>query len=68
MQETGAEIAMIKKSLKKIKFDAEMSVIKGHEEQIGPYRSNSLKHLIKECDKNAREMRKNAHRKEQKKS
>ena len=42
-------------------------MIKGQEEQIVPYRSNPIKYLIKECDKNAREMRKNAHRKEQSK-
>ena len=42
----------------------EISLVKGYKEQIGSYHSNLLKHLIKECNKNAREMRENAYRKE----
>jgi len=36
VQEAGAEVVMIKKVLKKIKFDIEISLEKGHDNQIGP--------------------------------
>ena len=46
-KESGAEIARIKRILKKIKFDVEIKLIKGHENNIGEYRRNPTKHLIK---------------------
>ena len=57
---------MIKRVLRKIKFEVKVSIEKGHEKQIGPYHSNPLKYLIKECNRNAREMQENAYSKEPK--
>ena len=55
-QEAGAEISMIKKLIGKIKFEVEIQLVKEQENQIGRYNIYLLKHLIKECDKKAREM------------
>ena len=65
-QEAGAKITMIKWVLRKIKFKVEISIEKGHRKQIELYCSHPLKHLIKECDRNAREMQENTHSKEHK--
>ena len=56
-QEAGAEVAMIKYQLKKIKFEVKIKLIRGHEKQIGTYEQNPTKHLIKECDREARKTR-----------
>jgi len=59
VKESGAEIARIKRLLKKIKFDIEINLIRGHENNIGEYRRNPTKHLIKNCDARARIKREN---------
>jgi len=56
-QEAGAEVAMIKEHLKQIKFEVRIKLIKGHEKQIGRYDQNPTKHLLKECDREARRTR-----------
>ena len=58
-KESGAEITRIKRLLKKIKFDVEINLIRGHENNIGEYRRNPTKHLIKNCDARARIKREN---------
>ena len=58
-QESGAEIAKIKSLLEKIKFDVEIKLIRGHESNIGSYRNNPIKYLIKKCDERARRIREN---------
>ena len=55
-QEAGAEISMIKKLIGKIKFKVEIQLVKGHEDKIGQYNTNPLKHLIKEYDEKVRKM------------
>ena len=56
-QEAGAEIAEIKRLLKDIKFEVEIKLLKGHEENIGLYQRNQLKHLIRQCDQRAKKKR-----------
>jgi len=58
-KESGVEIARIKRILKRIKFDVEIKLIPGHGNNIGSYRDNPLKHLIKKCDERARRKREN---------
>ena len=63
-QEAEIEIVIIKKLLQKIKFEVKISYAKGHQNQIGAHRVNSLRHLIKECHKQARGMQETALSKE----
>ena len=56
-QEAGAEIAMIKKLLEKIKFEVEIELVRGYEKEIETYRQQTLKHLICECNQSARRTR-----------
>ena len=63
-KESGAEIARIKRLLKKIKFDIEIKLIRGHKNNIGEYRRNPTKHLIKNCDTKARIKRENIEKEE----
>ena len=55
-QEAGAKIIMIKKLLSKIKFDIEIKLLKGPENQIGLCSRNPLKYLLKECDTKIRKI------------
>ena len=57
VQESGAEIAMIKHLIEKIKFEVKIHLIKSHEKQVGTYEQNLMKHLIKECDRKAKTIR-----------
>ena len=61
-QDAGAEIAQIKALMRKIKFEVEITLVKGHEKTVPPYNSAPLKHLIKEYDKNAKKSRTLIHR------
>ena len=56
-QEAGAIIIIIKRIIKKIKFKVEIQLLRGHKENIGQYRQNQLKYLIKQCDRRARKKR-----------
>ena len=56
-QEAGVEIAMIKQIIKKIKFEIELKLVKGHKKQIRTYYQNPLKHLHCECDRRVRQAR-----------
>jgi len=53
-QEARAKILMIKKLIGKMKFEVKIQLVKEHEDQIGQYNTNPLKHLIKEYDEKAR--------------
>ena len=57
MQEVGTEIAMIKREIKKIKFDVDIKHVKSHVKETGTWRQQSLLNLIKECSSEARETR-----------
>ena len=54
-QEAGAEIAIIKRELKKIKFEVEIKHVKSHVKMSGTWRQQLFLHLIKEYDFKARE-------------
>jgi len=45
---------MIKRLLRKIKFDININLVCRHENEIEQYRLQPLKHLIKECDLKSR--------------
>ena len=62
-QDAGAEIAQIKSLKDKIKFEIELLLVRGHEKIVSPYSSAPLKHLIKECDENAKKIRTLTHEK-----
>lgn len=59
-KEAGSEIAMIKRSLDKIKFNAVLKLMRGHEDSTERYQLQPLKHLIRECDIKSKEERINA--------
>ena len=65
-QEAGVEIAMMKHVMKKIKFEAQIKLVKGHEEQIGTHDQNPLKHLMRDCDRRARKTREEISKKNKK--
>ena len=48
---------MIKRLLRKIKFEVKIHLLWGHDENIGEYWQNPLKHLIKQYDRKARKKR-----------
>ena len=58
-QEAGGEIAMIKRLLERIKFEVSIILVRGHEENIEQHQIQPLKHLLKECDNQARKEREN---------
>ena len=66
VQDTRVEIAIIKRTLKQIKFKIEIYLEKGRSKQLELYYSNRLKYLIKECNKNTREIQENTYRNENK--
>lgn len=53
-QDAGAEIAQMKKLLKKIRFEVEFNLVKGHKAPSGPFQMKPLEHLIRMCDEKAR--------------
>ena len=59
-KEARSEISMIKRLFDKIKFNVVLQLMRGHEESIERYQTQPLKHLIRECDTNAKEERLNA--------
>jgi len=63
--EAGSGIASIKQKIDQIKFDVKIVWNKGHEKEIGEYRQQPTKHLLRECDKRSKSVRENMHRKEQ---
>ena len=54
-QEASLRISIIKKPFPKIKFNVKIKAAKGYENQMRIYSRNPLKHLIKECDAEARD-------------
>lgn len=56
-KEAGGEIAMIKQLLGRIKFEVSITFIRSHNENVGQYVDQPLKHIIKECDDQARKER-----------
>ena len=56
-QETGSEIAMIKKLIGKIKFNIATCLVRRHEKVIGECRKTSSKYLMCKCDQEARRTR-----------
>jgi len=56
-QEGGAEIAAIKEIIDRINFEIKITLVKSHDKQIGTYQENPIKHIIRECDKEARRTR-----------
>ena len=63
-QEAGAEVAMIKKLIEKIKFDVKIQLVKGSDAQSNQESTIQLKKLIQECDGKANEIRLHIKRKE----
>ena len=61
-QDAGAEIAQIKVLMKRIKFDVELSLTKGHQQMSVPFSRIPLQHLIKECNEIAKKTRSSIHR------
>jgi len=59
-QESGAEIAMIKQLIRKINFDVEIKLIRGHEKGVVHYQNEPVKWLIRQCDKEAEQAREEA--------
>ena len=57
VQKSGAKIAMIKEVIREIKFEVEIKQIKGYKKEIGTHTQQSLKYIIRECDKRARRTR-----------
>ena len=63
-QDSGAEIARIKETLDTVQFEIEILLQKGHDEVNVSCQRAPLKHLIRECDRKARECREKTHRRE----
>ena len=57
VQDSGAEIAQTQSLIKKIKFEVELSLVKGYERITTPCSRVLLKHLIKKCNVMAKNYR-----------
>jgi len=53
-QEAGAEIALIKQLMKKMNFEVEIKLMRGHEKGVVRYEDEPVKWLIRQCDKEAK--------------
>ena len=60
MQESRAEIIIIKKILKKIKFEVEIKLMRGYEKGGVNYQQDPVKWLIQKCNKFTKKARENA--------
>ena len=56
-QNVGAEIAQIKKVIKKIKYEIKIKLVKGHPKRVETRREDTTAHLMKQCDEVARKTR-----------
>ena len=56
-QDAGAEIVQIRKLLKKIKFEVDFKLVRGHKTPSGPFQTKTAEHLMRMCDNNARIVR-----------
>ena len=56
-KESGAEIAMIKQLLKKMQFDVEIKLMRGHKKGVIRYQNEPVKWLIRKCDSEAEKAR-----------
>ena len=60
VQEARAEIALIKQLMKKINFEVEIKLMRGHEKGVVRYENEPVKWLIRQCDKEAEQAREEA--------
>ena len=58
-QEAGAEIMQIRRIIKEVTFEIDLVLVKGYKSLRGSYNQVLLEHLIKECDIQSKEVRRN---------
>ena len=63
-KDAGAEIIEMKNIVKRIKFDIEFKLVRGHSPALGLFIRNPLRWIIKDCDEKAREIRERCDEKE----